>query len=292
MTIPVDTGTDAGSLVTTRGQVQYGPMLLGGGTSAGWVNLTGWRDLPSGDVADSLRPQAHGAYPGSVLAQSLTITYDLLLRGTPEDKLADLAILEGYTRMDGVERPLVVDDGAGPTVRMARVVQRAIPMDKAYRHGPLACSVQWVCADPRRYGLDPITVALATPSSVGGLVYPLVYPLDYGTTVGGSAGLSVTGFEPAPLVAVFTGPMVSPRLSCPSAGWRLEFDLTLAASEQLVVDTGAGTALLAGADRLYALTSDSDPLEGCLLPPGGTALNLGATSGAGTATVTYRPTYL
>lgn len=292
MTIPVDTGTDAGSLVTTRGQLQYGPMLLGGGTSAGWVNLTGWRDLPGSDLSDTPRPQAHGAYPGAVHGQSLTVTYDLLLRGTPEDKLAALAILEGYTRMDAVERPLVVDDGGGPTVRMARVVQRTIPMDKAFRHAPLACAIQWVCADPRRYGLDPITVSLATPSSVGGLVYPLDYPLDYGSTSGGSVGATITGFEPAPFVAVLTGPLVTPRLSCPSAGWRLEFDITLAASEQLVLDTAAGTALLAGADRLYTLTPDSDPLEGCLLPPGGTALNLGAVSGAGTASVTYRPTYL
>lgn len=292
MTIPVDTGTDAGALVTTRGQVQYGPMLLGGGTSAGWVNLTGWRDLPGADLADTPRPQAHGAYPGAVYGQSLTVTYDLLLRGRPEDKLVDLATLEAHTRLDGIERPLVVDDGAGPTLRMGRVVARSIPMDQHYRHGPLKCSVQWTCSDPRRYGLTEQTLLLTLAAQTGGLAYPLVYPLDYGSSLGGSSLASNAGPEPTPLVAVLNGPLVNPVLSCSSAGWSIGFDLTVADGEQLTIDTAAGTVLLGGADRLYTITPSSSPIDACLLPPGDASVNLAAQSGTGTGTLTYRPAYL
>jgi hypothetical protein len=292
VTIPVDTGTDAGALVDRAGQVQFGPMLLGGGTSAGWRKLTGWRDLPGLDVADTPRPQADGAYPGSVYAQSVTVTYDFLLRGLPDAKLVDLGLLERHTRPGVGEVPLVVDDGAGPTMRMARVVQRTIPMEQHYRHAPLDCSVQFVCADPRRYSVALQTVTLAWGASSGGLAYPLDYPLQYGTDSGGSRAVQNAGTVDTPLVATLTGPLTNPVLSCAAAGWSMAFDLNVAAGEQLTIDTNAGTVLLGGADRLYTLTSASSPVDACLLPPGEASLSLSAPSGTGTASVTYRHAYL
>ena len=88
--IPVAGPTDAGgSLVTEAGHVQFGRVLFGAGSAAGWLNLTGWRDLPDTQVSDSLRPQAHGAYPGDVFGDSLVVTVDFLLRGRPDAKAAD-----------------------------------------------------------------------------------------------------------------------------------------------------------------------------------------------------------
>jgi hypothetical protein len=292
VTIPVDTGTDAGALVDRAGQVQFGPMLLGGGTSAGWVNLTGWRDLPGQDLADTTRPQAPGDYPGSVYAQAAIVTYDFLLRGLPADKGVDLAVLERHTRPTSVEQPLVVDDGYGPTLRMGKVIARTIPMDKAFQHGPLSCSVQFKCTDPRRYSLTEQVLTLGLSAQAGGLAYPLTYPLSYGASNGGSAMASNVGGEPTPLVAVLQGPLLNPVLSCAAAGWSLGFDLSLAAGEQLTIDTAAGTVLLDGADRLYTLTAASAPVDACLLPPGSNSVNLSAPSGTGTATVTYRHAYL
>ena len=286
--VPVaDVAEPDGGLVTEYGHVQYGRVLFGAGSAAGVRQLVGWRDLPGVDVADTPRPQAHGTYPGAVLAGSLTVTGVFLLRGTPDSKALALAAIEKATRPDGVERWLIVNDGTGATYRMGRTVARSLPQEKHFNHAPVEVSVQWVCADPRRYDLTERTGVVSLPSAAGGIGYPVDYPLEYGTAASTALQAGNDGSMDAPLVATFTGPLTNPRLA--STTWAMAFDLALAAGEQLVVDTAEGTALLDGtADRLYAIRSTSSPLEVCTIPPGGTTLTLTAAGGTGTASVTHR----
>jgi len=284
-------GAMPGGLVTRRGQVQYGDVLTGAGTAARWRELIGWRDTPEAQVGDAPRPQAHGVYAGTVLGDSLTVTYTYLLRGLPEAKLAALATLEAGLPMDGVERPLVVDDGAGPTMRMARVIGRQLPMDKSYRVGPVECSVQFLCADPRRYGLQEQTSRVRLPASSGGLEYPLSYPLSYGESSSGAVIVRNRGGAASPLRLEFVGPLESPEVV--TDRWRVGFAITLAAGERLVVDTSEGTALLNGtADRLYTINPTSDPLELCTVQPGPMNLSLVAPSGTGYVSVSWRDAHM
>jgi len=296
MVIPIAPGGPVGGLITRRGQLQYGDMLLGGETSARWLDLDGWRGLPGAQLSDIERPQAHGSYPGDVVGDSATITYTFRVRDDdptdPDARLRDLQTIEDHTPLDGVERPLVVHDGLEATMRMARVIDRDVPMDLSYSAGPIECAVQWRCADPRRYSLTQELVSVGLASSVGGLAYPLTYPLTYGTSQGGTRAVTQRGSSTAPLLVTLRGPLINPVLSC-SAGWVLIFRLTLAAGETLVVDTSAGTALLNGtADRLYTVDALSSPLERCVLPPGTWSMNLSAPSGSGSADVAYRHAYL
>lgn len=286
--VPVaEAGAPPGGLVTEAGQLQYGRALLGGGSPAGWRELIGWRSLPEAAVSDSVRPQAHGGYPGDVFGGSLVVTFTYLVRGTPSAKLAALDTLETFLPMDGVDRPLVVDDGSGPWMRNARVIARDVPQDKHFRHGPVECGVQFLCADPRRYSLAEHTARLTLPVSSGGLQYPLAYPLEYGTFAVGSLGVVNAGSVVTPLVVTFTGPLAFPVLS--AGDWRLAFDISLADGESLTVDTAEGTALLNGsADRLYTIATNSDPVERCVLKPGITNMALTAPSGSGSVAVTYR----
>lgn len=285
--IPVAPGGAPGALITTVGQVQFGDMLLGSGTSAGWRELVEWRNLPDSTPSDSPRPQAHGAYPGSVYGESLVVTFTCQVRGTPEAKALALATLERYGRL-GVEHVLAVNDADdGVWFRNARVIARNVPQGKHFRHAPVECSFQFLCADPRRFNLTERVGVIALPANTGGLDYPLVYPLDYGTAISGSFVATNDGSEDTPMVAVFNGPLTSPTLS--TGAWSMTWDMTLADGETLTVDTGAGTALLNGnADRLYQLSTASDPLPACLLAPGENDMALTATSGTGTVTVTYR----
>lgn len=288
--IPVAPGGAPGEQVTGPGQLQYGEMLLGGGTSAGWRELINWRDA-AGVAADSPRPQAHGSVPGRVLSESVMVTYTFLLRNrTLAERAEAIAALERYAPMDGVDRMLAVNDADdGVWFRMARVVARFIPQDAHFRHAPIECSIQFLCADPLRYNLDESAGTVTVPESTGGLVYPLDYDpgLDYGVSFSGSMNATNNGSAPTPLVAVFDGPRVNPTLRCED--WQMAFGITLAAGETLVVDTGAGTALLNGdADRLPTIRSFSDPLDRCLLKPGTTSLTLTATSGTGVVHVSYR----
>lgn len=283
----VDVDGDAGALVTSAGQVQFGAMLMGAGTSAGWRELVGWRDAPPTQVSDSPRPQSHGEYAGDVLGDGITITYTFLLRGSPEAKLAALQALELHAPLDGVERALVVDDGDGPWLRMGRLIGRSIPQGKHFRHAPLECALQFKCADPRRYSLDELGGTVTLPMSSGGLAYPLTYPLDYGTSAIGSLTVDNEGSTAAPLLVTFNGPLTNPALI--TEDWSMAWGITLAAGETLQVDTAEGTALLNGeADRLYTIRPASDPLERCLLKPGTTTLSLSATAGTGQLAVTYR----
>lgn len=295
MTIPVAPGAPLGGLITGPLQVQYGDMLLGASTSAGWRNLVGWRDTPAAQVSDTPRPQAHGTYPGDVFGDSLTVTLTYLVRGTKGDplaKLRDLQTIEANTRMDGVERPLIVHDGLDATMRMGRIIGRQVPMDKGYGVGPVECSAQWVCSDPRRYSLAELGASIPLATAEGGLEYPLAYPLDYGEATGGSRSMTNEGSANAPLVVTFRGPLTNPVLSS-TAGWRLAFRLTISEGEFLVVDTRDGTAQLNGnADRLYTIDALSSPLEQCVLPPGTSSVNLAAPNGAGFADVAYRHAYL
>lgn len=276
----------AGSLVTEPGQLQYGQVLLGVGTAAGWRELFGWRDLPDASTNDTPRPQAHGSYPGDVFGEPLTVTYTFLLRGAPDDKAAAVELLERYLPLDGVERHLVVDDGRGPEYRLARVIGRQVPQGIHYRHAPLECSVQFLCADPRRYSLAEHAGTVSLPLALGGLSYPLEYPLVYGEQATTQFSATNAGSAAAPLRATFVGPLTNPTLACPA--WRIGFDITLAEGESLVVDTSEGTALLDGlADRLHTIQTDADPLERCLLAPGTTTLTLTAEAGQGHVQVAY-----
>lgn len=284
--LPVDVGGAAGALVTGPGMLQYGELLLGSGTPAGWLELTGWRERPAVDLSDSPRPQAHGTYPGDVFAGSRVVTFKFMLRGTPADKLLALDALERYVPVDSTDRLLAVDDGSGPWFTLARTTALYVPQGKHFRHEPLECWVQFTCDDPRRYSLDAASGLVGAPVSNGGLIYPLTYPLDYGTSSSGSSTLTNEGSTTTPIVAVFSGPLATPILH--TALWSMGFDLNLAAGETLVVDTKAGTVLLNGtADRLYAIRTDSDPLEQIGLPPGDTTVALVSDTGGGSVTITY-----
>ena len=283
--IPV--GAGSGDMVARPGQVQFGAMLLGVGSRAGWRQLVGWRDTADVAVADSLRPQAHGAYAGSVYADAATVTFTFMLRGTPAAKLLALAAIEAHTPLDGVERELVVDDGSGAEYRLGRVIARSIPQDRHFEHGPLECSIQWRCADPRRYALTEQSATVGLPTTTGGLAYPLTYPLDYGTSTAGQRTATNAGNADAPATLVFRGPLTNPEL-VNLDHWKLGFDLTLGDGETLTVNTSEGTALLAGtADRHYTITTASDPLERCLLAPGDNRLTLLADAGTGSVDVTW-----
>ncbi|WP_408895947.1 hypothetical protein ACJ5H2_13610 [Nocardioides sp. R1-1] len=289
--IPVDETGAPGALVTSPGQVQFGPMLLGSGTPAGWRNIVGWRDHPQAQIGDAPRPQGHGASPGTVFADAAVVTFTFLLRGTPEAKLLALDAIERWTPMDGVERPLVVNDGAGPWLRNARVIGRNVPQEVHFRHAPIECSIQWVCADPFRYSLTERLGSGSLSGGSGGLTYPLTYPLTYGVPASGSFSVANDGGVPAPFVATFAGPLTNPSIVGPD--WILGFGITLVEGETLVVDTAAGTAFLNGdssADRLTTITTTSDPVDVCRIPVGVSTLSLAAESGTGTVQVSYHDT--
>ncbi|AFU62157.1 hypothetical protein SV1_17 [Streptomyces phage SV1] len=294
--------TDLGSLITGPGQAQYGDLLLGRGTPYRWRALSGWEELPALDTSSALRPDAHGAYPGVMLAQTRTIGLDLMVRA-PRDQIGGaVAALNSGTvpRLD--EIPLVVWlDERGPLLVHARAIRRSIPVGVGYSVGTiLGAAIQWEASDPRRYSTDEQSVETGLPAPEPGLEWAgttgleWTDGLDYG--IGGATGnigvINGGDAETSPTIT-FTGPVTAPRLS-QEDGRTLEYDIALAAGDQLTVDTRAGTVTLNGtASRLYTATARSVPEQAWTLSPGTTSLSFRAESHSAAArcAVEWRSAY-
>jgi hypothetical protein len=286
-----DTDVSPGSLITRDGQIEWAGLLLGPGTpyQIAGEGLSGWADLPELDSTDANRPTAHGAWPGSRWAQSRIVTAGVWL--LPEDSATAGDLLEafvGATAAEDTEQWLAVRLHGRTTAVRARVRQRVIPLGATYATGgSTRASVQWVATDPRRYDPQQQSVTVRLPQYGTGLPYPLTYPLAYGDpSVGGSAVAADNGNAPVYPTVVFSGPVTRPRLISQRTGRVLEYDLQLAAEEQLVVDTSEGTVLLGGsASRIHTATADSAPEQTFVLLPGDNPLDFRSPSGEPAANV-------
>lgn len=254
-----------GSLITGDGQLEYNDYLLGDDEVTFMTSLTGWEDLPSVDSANTLRPSSHGAWVGRKLLGQRILTWSGVFAATPETWEDEIKRLRAaFTPPSGTEELTIVVRTRGETMMVFGTVSaRQIPVDYAYSYYGARLSIQFECADPRRYSLSEENYFIELPPDVeDGLDYPLVYPLDYGVEViSNSATIFNDGSAPTPLTLTFTGPVTNPTLVNQSTGDRLGFDIVLTADETLTVNTRTGTVLLNGtADRLYTRTVDSSPI--------------------------------
>ncbi|MEU5136690.1 phage distal tail protein [Streptomyces californicus] len=162
----------AGALVTRPGHVQYGDLLLGPGTPYRWKTLTGWEDLPPLDSGTVERADAHGAFPGQLLAQSRTVGVDGLMVRAPRAQIGEVVgALSAATAPRLDEIPLVAWlDERGPLLAFARATRRAVPTTLGYRVGTITGgAIEWVATDPRRYALAEQSVRAMLPVSEDGL---------------------------------------------------------------------------------------------------------------------------
>ncbi|MFD4371492.1 hypothetical protein ACFWPY_07860 [Streptomyces sp. NPDC058527] len=294
--------SDLGSLITGPGQIQYGDLLLGPGTPYRWRALSGWEELPALDSSSALRPDAHGAYPGVLLAQTRTIDLSLMVRA-PRDQIGGaVAALNAGTVPRVDEIPLVVWlDERGPLLVHARAVRRNVPVAVGYTVGTiLGAAIQWEASDPRRYGVDEQHVETGLPAPEPGLEWAggagLEWAPDLGWGVGGATGNTTVvngGDAPSAPVVTITGPVTTPRIT-QEDGRELEYDIVLAAGDTLVIDTRDGTVTLNGsASRLYTATARSIPEQAWTLAPGTTSVAFRAetNSPAARCSVQWRSAY-
>ncbi|MFE6500778.1 hypothetical protein [Kitasatospora sp. NPDC057738] len=294
------------------GHVQYGDLLLGPGT--GWSMVAdppiqGWEETVPIDSGTVLRPQQHGAWPGRQLGQTRTVTLNLIGRCEPGQASAVTRALAARTPPDATDEvPLIVQLDDMPLLSWGRVVRRYVPPSTASRNGLIkGASLQIVCTDPRRYQLAEQTASTALPAGEAGLAWgsPTETGLDWGSptetglawgTPGSTGDITAVNAGDAPVhpVIEFRGPVTTPSIT--AGGLRLEYDITLAAGDVLVVDTWAGTVDLAGQSRLGTATLRSVP-EGAFLLPSGSTTTLsfraspGSTDPAASATVRWRSAY-
>ncbi len=311
----------AGELVTGPGLIQWGTLLLGRLQAQGvttpyrWSRISGWQETPGQDSGTTPRAQQSGAWLGRLLAQSRIITLEGLVVRAPRGTMgAVIGALEAATPIEqAVEQPLVVQlDERGPLLVFARVLRRATPPDPRWQLGySEGGAIQWEATDPRRYSLTELSTSVGLPqpgqgldwadgSSPAGLDWhdgDSPPGLDWGAA-GVSGDLTVTnaGTAASHPVLEIRGPVTMPSITVQGTSTVLEYDLPLAASDVLTIDTRAGTVLLAsGASRLYTVTARSVPENLFVLPPGVTTLSFrdgaGGVDPAASLTVRYRSAY-
>ncbi|MEU2746680.1 hypothetical protein ABZ613_10310 [Streptomyces collinus] len=283
----------AGDKVTQRGHVQFGDeLLIGPGTPYRWRSLTGWEELPALDSGSVNRADGHGSYPGHLLAQARTITLDDMVVRAPGGTIgATVRALNTATAPGDDEQPLVAwIDERGPLLAYARVVRRAIPVGKGYALGTITgAAIQWEASDPRRYALVEQQAETRLPMPEPGLDWhvdpgpeALTYPLAFGTP-GSTGTVTATndGDAPAHPLVRFRGPVELPSITNLRTGAVLEYDIALAADDELLVDTAAGTVTLnRTASRLYTATARSVPEPLFSLAPGAASLTFRAAPGS------------
>ncbi|MGD6762039.1 phage distal tail protein [Streptomyces sp. BH097] len=297
-----------GDQVTRPGHVQYGELLFGPGTPYRWKNLTGWEDLPALDSGTVNRSDAHGAFPGLLLAQPRTIGLDGLIVRAPRASVgAVVGALSAGTAPVVDELPFVAwIDERGPLLTYARAVRRAVPVGIGYRLGVIPDgAVEFQASDSRRYELAERTATATLPMDEQGLDWHadgqgaeqgLEWPLEFGE-VGSTGSLEVTNHGGAAThpVVIFRGPVTRPALTNLATGDVLEYDIPLAVGDELEVDTRAGTVTLNGtASRLHTVSSRSVPEQTFTLAPGTTNLTFRAapdSDPSGSVVVRYRSAY-
>ena len=288
-----------GSLITQDGQIQWAGLLMGPGTAFGVDSsgLTGWEDLPEIQSGDADRPTDHGAWTGARYAKSRLVGGQIWLlpdaAGGESAALDTVKTLRHALALRDEERWLAVRVHGETLAMRARVNQRVVPTDQAYAtQGVARAAVQWIAADPRRYQPTQRLVSTPPPEPEAGLTWPLVFPLDWGQAIStGDVMAENDGSAPTHPVITFQGPCATPSVTEQSTGRRLRYDIALAATDQLVVDTGEGTVVLNGtASRRYTATPDSGPEELFTFDSGVSELSFRADTSTPDArmTVTWR----
>lgn len=155
-------------------------------------------------------------------------------------------------------------------------------------------TIQWVCADYRKFATQQLTATTALPSVSGGLLIPFTIPFTISSSVvSGGVTLVNDGNVPGPVVCRFTGPLVAPQVTHVDASGNAlvwSSSITLGPLDYLDVnmDDGAHTVILNGdAPRDQYTTSRQWPM----FTPGLNQWSFSAASGSGSLLVTATPAY-
>ncbi|MER5488752.1 phage tail protein [Streptomyces sp. NPDC002812] len=282
-----------GSLITQDGQMQWAGMLFGPGTpyTIEKSGLSGWEDLPEFDSSDAERPTGHGAWPGARYAKPRKVGGTLWMVPERGASLATVRALRQALTLVDQERWLAVRLHGEVLAVRARVAQRIVPADRMYAtQGAAKASVQWLATDPRRYLVDEQSALVFAPEPESGLTWPLAWPLKWGTASRtGDASADNDGSAPSHPVITFRGPCGTPSVTERVSRRRLRYAIDLAAGDELVVDTGAGTVTLNGnASRRHTATADSSPEELFTFEPGRAELSFRPDTAAPGALMSVR----
>lgn len=271
------------------GQMTYNNLAIGPGGVVQLVDVDGLTGLPGNRSGDVGRPNTSGMLGGYDFMGTRSITMDLQATATGGNNMpVNLGLLRAAMLMDQVATGGVnptssqiltynFGEGVGGVGVNRRVACRPRKVDSkvdvqfaggGFATGLAIISVLMETIDPLIY--DAVTQAANVGLTVatGGLVFPVTFPATFGSQSGGLIFATNSGSIAGPAYMTITGPCQNPRVEQQTTGVTLQFNFTMGASDTLVIDTYAGTAVLNGtASRLNAIAPGSFITQ-FNLPPG------------------------
>lgn len=126
----------------------------------------------------------------------------------------------------------------------------------------------------------------------GGVAYPVIYPVVYGAETGGTLIANNNGTCETYPTVVLNGPLNNPIITNTTLGRSIELNLTLTASDQIIIDMRAKTIVQNGSTNVISYISSGSRYW--WLEPGANTITFrtSSTSDTGTAQLQYRDAYL
>jgi hypothetical protein len=277
--------------------IEWAGLTFGGDGPYQLVELSGLHDAPAVRTSDSDRARGNGQWAGTdyLTGRSILATFEVVGKAAPSAETALAAFSAATVVGQGPESPLTVQvpgvaGGRRVTVG-ARVRRVSLPVDRAYMHEHGVASVEWWATDPRFYDetVGTVTTGIGTLSGVG-LTFDATPDLYFGGPVpSGVVNVTNDGEVPAPWRVTFTGPVTDPRIENVTTGTELRLIGTVPAGADLVIDSAARSVALNGVSRYGWLKVGSSWSD---LAPGPNTVRLTAAAGTGTATLTFRSTWI
>lgn len=262
-------------------QSSFNGLTWGPGTDIQVVEIDGLRSMKT-RTSDETYPEDDGALPGIDLLDERTITYKLLIAApqtmTVEQALAACAAAFQVIRdpAGGLPLQVMLPGWSEPRQLTARPINNDVPIDVNYSLQYIEFSAQMVAADPLIYSttLHPLSTGL--PSPTAGLPFNVTFPATFGSSTGGSVLVTNAGNYASRPVITITGPCINPLVSNGTSF--MSFNLTLGATDVLVIDMAAKSVTLNGsASRYNTVTTGSAWWS---LPPGNTTVVFETGDGA------------
>lgn len=246
---------------------------------------------------DADRPRGDGIMFGTDFRGGTTVTFDVEVNGADETEAWAL-----YQRFANVWRADEVRSTPGAiatlTSHTGRVTfgrpRRIQPKLDLTPFGLTAVSCDFATADDLWYGPQQYATVKLVPDLGGGLVAPLSAPLSTTATSDRSQTFTVDGLLPVWPTITLNGPITNPTIEVVGV-FKMSFNVTLAADDQLIIDTRpwARSILRNGAGLAGALDPRTSRLSQASVPPGTYNLSLRGASATGTpqARIAWRNAY-
>jgi hypothetical protein len=273
-------------------QVSVGALVMGAGTQYDMIDFNPWtRNVR----ADARGPRAwnHGSWSGAEFADEVVVPFGIIVDGE-EPTVA--AWTTAHQALAAAFAPSFVDielrwmlDGATEYLMYGRP-RMVEPRIDTLGFGYAVTRAAFVALDPLIYAGTESTTTVTQTAFVGGLLIPTLVPLWVDAIQSGGVNDVVNaGTAETYLTIRIDGPVTNPALTLRAPDGTtstIRLDLTIDAGHWVEVDTRAETVFLdgdAGSSRRSSMTGDFFVLQ-----PGTSVVQFAASSGTGTATLTWR----